>query len=113
MPKPLIKYKLPWRKLSSRAQHKAEVFWRVEWNADKTAYWMEPGPGCAVLEFEARSYHEALMIAEDQILPGDPRPIKGRSNIKFFAHGKNHIVCTRNINPNHHFPGANRNKEPQ
>ncbi len=102
-------YKVPWRQLSSRAQHKAEIYWVQEWNADKTAYWMVPGPGCSVLAFESSSRNEALAILEDRILPGDPRPIKGRSNIRFFAGTKNYIVCTRNINPNHHFPGSNRN----
>ncbi len=73
-----MRFRVPYRLHAARAKTKAHV-----------AYYLLDGvmtaePGAKVVEFEAPTFEMAKIIVQESILPGDERPIQGRTNVRHF-----------------------------
>lgn len=81
-----MKYRVPYRLHTSTAKTKATIAYSLE-PSDIVAGRCDvlPMPGAPVVEFEADNHTLARMVLQEAILPGDDRPIMGRSNVRFFV----------------------------
>jgi hypothetical protein len=80
-----MKFRVPFQAHSKRAKTKAHLMLKYERrDAIGGRDPLGPADGCDSVVFEAHTFGKAMLMVQELILPGDPRPLMGRTNISYF-----------------------------
>jgi hypothetical protein len=81
-----MRYRVPFDVHAKRARTKARLAYYMQWGGGYR-YYPVPSSRARFVEFDAPSHAAASRMLQSLILPRDPRPILGRTNIKLFCVG--------------------------